>query len=85
MFTKAFWLDAGERAIKTFVQAFLSVFAVSGVTILNLDWKEALALSATAALGSILTSIISAKAGGTETASLVREVSYDPHQNVGLE
>lgn len=85
MFTKAFWLDAGERAIKTFAQAFLSVLAVSGVTVLNLNWTEALAIAGTATLGSVLTSIVSAKAGGAETASLVHEVTYEPHTNVGLE
>ena len=85
MFTKAFWLDAGERALKTFAQAFLSVLAVSGVTVLNLNWTEALAIAGTATLGSVLTSIVSAKAGGTETASLVHEVTYEPHTNVGLE
>ena len=85
MFTAAFWRDAGERALKTFAQTFLGILAVSGVTVLNLDWTESLAIAGTATLGSVLTSIVSAKAGGTETASLVREVTYDPHQNVGLE
>lgn len=85
MFTKTFWLDAGERALKTFAQVLLSVFAVSGVTVLNADWTEALAVAATATLGSFLTSIVSNKISSTDTASLVEEVVYDPHTNVGLE
>lgn len=85
MFTKTFWLDAGERALKTFAQVLLSVFAISGVTVLNADWTEALAVAATATLGSLLTSIVSSKISSTDTASLVEEVVYDPHTNVGLE
>lgn len=85
MFTKTFWLDAGERALKTFAQVLLSVFAISGVTVLNANWGEALAVAATATLGSFLTSIVSSKITSTDTASLVEEVVYDPHTNVGLE
>lgn len=83
MFTKTFWLDATERAAKTFAQALLSVFIVSGVTVLNADWLTALATAGTAVLVSVLTSIVSAvktaKVDDGEpvrTASLVKEVEY---------
>ena len=84
MFTSAFWKDAGERAVKTFAQALLSLF-IAGVTILNIDWTEALAVGATAAVVSILTSIVSVKLGAEGTASLVEDVHYEPVHDIGVE
>ena len=85
MFTKTFLLDMGERAAKTFAQALLSILTVAGVTVLTLDWGETLAIAGTATLASILTSVVSSKVTSNDTASLVEEVVYDPHTNVGLE
>jgi hypothetical protein len=83
MFSKTFWLDAAERAVKTFAQALLSIFIVSGVTVLNADWVTALATAGTAVLVSLLTSIVSAvKTSAVDdkepvrTASLVKDVEY---------
>ena len=74
LFDRVFIFDALERAFKTFVQVLLTFF-IGGVTILNASWDEALVVSATAALVSVLTSIVSAKASDG-TASLVQEVHY---------
>lgn len=71
MKSKQFWLDASERAVKTFAQAMLAVFT-AGVTILSVDWTEALAIGATAALVSVLTSVASTGNGDLDTASLVK-------------
>lgn len=70
MLSKTFWTDVAERAIKTFAQALLSVF-VAGVTIMSVSWVDALAVGATAALVSVLTSIASAGSGDRTSASLV--------------
>ena len=51
---KLFWVAAGERAVKTFAQSLVALFA-EGVTILNIDWQQGLAVAATAALVSVLT------------------------------
>lgn len=56
IWTKAFWKGASERAIKTFAQA-LGAIAVVGVPVFELDFVQGLAISATAALASLLTSI----------------------------
>jgi len=68
--SKSFWLDLVERATKTAAQALLAVF-VAGVTIMSVDWVDALAITGTAALVSILTSIASAGVGSKDNASLV--------------
>ena len=57
IWTKAFWMDAGERAAKTFAQAFVAAFGV-GSTILTVDWVAIAATAGTAALLSVGTSII---------------------------
>jgi hypothetical protein len=87
MWTKQFWKDAAERAIKTFAQALVAVFAVSqATTVLNVDWKAALATAGTAVVVSLLTSIVSGVATSSnnepKTASLVSEVKYVPAQEV---
>ncbi|WP_172796481.1 holin [Corynebacterium glutamicum] len=70
IFAKPFVADLTERAIKTFAQALLGVF-VAGVTIMSVDWVDALAIGATATLVSVLTSIASAGTRNPESASLV--------------
>ena len=70
MFSKQFVKDALERAVKTFCQALLALFTV-GVSITNIDWEQALAVAATAALVSILTSIGSTGFGSPDNASIV--------------
>ena len=72
MLSRAFLKDLAERAIKTAAQALLAVF-VAGVTIMSVDWVDALAITGTAALVSALTSIASAGVGSKGTASLVSE------------
>ncbi|MBV7302942.1 holin [Corynebacterium sp. TAE3-ERU2] len=77
MFTKVFWMDATERAIKTFAQALIATLAV-GTPILELDWGQAVGIAATATVVSLLTSIASTGTGQDGTASLVSATgSYD--------
>ena len=74
---KLFWVAAGERAVKTFAQALVALF-VAGVTVLSIDWVQALAVAATAAVVSILTSIASVNVGSFEGPSLAGEAVVEP-------
>jgi len=76
MFTKAFLLAALERAVKTFAQSLVALF-LAGTTILNIDWQQSLAVAATAALVSVLTSVAS-NGIGAEGPSLGGEVLDAP-------
>ena len=71
MWSRSFWLDVAERAVKTFAQALVPVLAADGVDLLHVDWPSALGLAGTAAVLSVLTSIASAGIGDPGTASLV--------------
>ena len=74
---KLFWIAAGERAVKTFAQALVAVFA-AGVTILDVDWQQTVAIAATAAVVSLLTSIASVRLGSFEGPSLAGEAVVEP-------
>ena len=74
---KLFWVAAGERAVKTFAQSLVALFA-AGVTILNIDWQQGLAVAATAALVSVLTSVASVRLGEFEGPSLAGEAVVEP-------
>jgi hypothetical protein len=71
---KTFVEDALERAVKTFAQGLLGFF-IGDATVLNIHWNAALAVSATMALTSVLTSVVSLPLGGEGTASLVSRVT----------
>lgn len=67
--TRAFWLGALERAVKTFCQVFLAVALLSlgdltvgvdaGLT--NVDWTSVLSVSALATFFSVVTSVGNAR------------------------
>ena len=72
MFSAVFWKDSADRAIRTFAQALVALLTV-GQAITSLDWTESLAVAATSAVVSVLTSV--ATSGGSNgNASLVPEI-----------
>lgn len=70
MFTKAFFKDLAERAIKTLCQSLLAVGLAGATDIMSVDWLNAFSVAGLATVISILTSIMSA-IPGDDTASLV--------------
>jgi len=74
MLTKQFWLDAFERALKTFAQVLLAVFlGDSTLNVVNFTWTKSLSLAGTAAVVSLLTSVVSTRVSPDNSASLVGE------------
>lgn len=72
-----YWKAVGERAVKTLAQSLVALF-VAGSTILTIDWQQALAVSCTAALVSVLTSLASTRIGKFDGPSLTDEAVVEP-------
>lgn len=74
MLTKSFWLDAVERAGKTFAQVLLALFSTNTVfDITHVSFLHTLGVAFSATVVSFLTSIGSTKLGPDNSASLVGE------------
>lgn len=59
MFTKDFWVDTLERAIRTACQAALSAGVVGGVGLFDVDWMNVGGIALVAAIASVLTCVAS--------------------------
>lgn len=80
MFTKLFWKDASERAVKTVAQTLLTLWLTSEAVfnILTVDWQQAFGVAVGAGVLSVLMSVASAAKAGTDTASLVVDTKELP-------
>lgn len=67
MFTKDFWVDTFERAIRTACQAALSAGVVGGVGLFQVDWLNVCGVALVAAIASVLTCV--ASSGKTDSIS----------------
>lgn len=84
MFTRKFWEDAAERAVKSAIQAgLLSVGFEAGTDISSgfdvtaVDWAQAGSFALGGAILSVATSIVSRGRGDRESAALRRGVRDD--------
>lgn len=57
-----FVIDLADRVGRTFVGALVGAIPATG-TLADIDWRAALSLAATAALASVLTSVVSSRFG----------------------
>lgn len=62
-----------ERAVKTFVQTLLSALGIDYVTLVSLDWQHQLGLALTAAIASMVSSVLSRRFGPVGSPSLVAD------------
>ncbi len=73
MWTKSFWKQTMERAIKTFAQAVLLALGASGgFNLFAPDWKTILGFGLGGMVLSVLTSLGSLGAGPAGSPSLVQ-------------
>lgn len=73
LFTKRFWLDAAERAIKSFAQGAIAALSqdVAGADLFAANVRTVLAAGALMAVLSLLTSVASAPVPGISPASIL--------------
>lgn len=64
LLTLAFWLAAGERAVKTVAQTAAALLVAGGTGLLDTDWAAAASVAGMAGVVSLLTSIASDAATG---------------------
>ena len=72
MWTKAFWMDATERAIKTFAQVILALGVAGALDAFAVDWMTVLGIGLGGVLLSYASSITTAEIRKSGTASLVK-------------
>lgn len=63
MWTAGFWKATAERALRTFAQSLAAVLVAGATTLLDVDWKAALATAGMATLLAVLTAVGAANAG----------------------
>lgn len=71
MLTKKFLRETAERAVKSAAQAVVLVLGAGQVNALTVDWASVGGFSAGAAVISVCTSLLSAKVGPSDSASVV--------------
>lgn len=72
MWTGQFWKDAIERAVRTFVQASVALWAIAGVTHLeDVDWQKTASVGGFAAMLSLATSLAATSVPTRDDASLL--------------
>lgn len=71
MFTRKFWKQAAERAVKTFAQGLLAVLAAGATGIMDTDWGNTLSVAGLAAVLSLLTSVVTSAVGEPDSPSAV--------------
>ncbi|AGL19485.1 holin [Actinoplanes sp. N902-109] len=71
MWTKKFWKQAGERAVKSAAQALIGLWPLDQFNVLHADVPLAAGLAVGAAVLSVLTSIVTANVGEPNDPSAV--------------
>ena len=75
---KSFWRGAAERAIKTGAQVLASLITV-GQVITDIDWPGVLAITATAVVGSLITSVADPEHADIAVSTAVDRIRKGKH------
>jgi hypothetical protein len=71
VFSKNFWKQAAERAVKSAAQSLLGLWALDGFNVLHADFALAGGVAGGAALLSLLTSMVTSGIGEADDPSAV--------------
>jgi hypothetical protein len=74
MWTKRFWKESAERAVKSGAQALLGLWALDGFNIVDADFGIAAGTAVGAVVLSLLTSVVSLPFGEPNDPSAVSRV-----------
>lgn len=72
LFTRVFWEETTDRALKSGAQAMLLAIGGGAVNVLTLDWATVLGAGGGGVLLSLLTSMASSKFGDRGTPMLLK-------------
>lgn len=61
---RRFWVEALDRAVRTFAQALAALLVGDGVGVTDVDWLGALSVAGLAAVVSVLTSVADPRVTG---------------------
>lgn len=76
VWTALFWKQVAERAVKTFAQSILALFAADEVfSILDVDLNKTFGVAALALVASVLTSLVSANVGPEKESPSLTETT----------
>jgi hypothetical protein len=78
VWSKEFWKQTGERAIKTAAQVALSFWVVGQTGILDVDWQQFWSIVGLSAIASVLTSLVGSGMNDADTPSMVR-IEHTPN------
>jgi hypothetical protein len=73
LFSRAFFIATGERAIRSFAASLASLLTASGAGILDTDWGEKFSVAGMAALVTVLLAISGGTLGKGEGPSFTGE------------
>lgn len=74
LFTRVFWEDAAERALKSGAQAMVLALGGDAFNVWSIDWQMMSGIGLGGVALSLLTSVASAGVSNRGTASLVKSV-----------
>lgn len=73
MWTKLFWKQVAERAVKTFIQTMVVAVGLGepGADVFHLNWRAALGVAVAATVASVISSLLTAGMGAKNSPSAV--------------